>query len=40
MSNVLLLGGGTQGLAILRDLKIEGHKVIFLGEKYKIFLDI
>ena len=34
MSNVLLLGGGTQGLAILRDLKIEGHKVIFLGEKY------
>lgn len=34
MSNVLLLDGGTQGLAILRDLKKIGHKVIYLGEKY------
>lgn len=34
MSKVLLLGGGTQGLAILRDLKKAGHFVVFLGEKY------
>lgn len=33
MSNVLMLGAGTQGLAIVRDIKRAGHNVIMIGEK-------
>lgn len=33
MSNVLILGAGTQGLAIARDIKRAGHKVVMIGEK-------
>lgn len=34
MSNVLVLGCGTQGLAIIRDLKMAGHKVFLIGDKH------
>lgn len=34
MSTVLVLGCGTQGLAIVRDLKRVGHRVILIGEKH------
>lgn len=33
MANILILGCGTQGLAIVRDLHRSGHKVFLLGEK-------
>lgn len=33
MSKVLLLGCGTQGLAIAKDIKRAGHEVFVLGEK-------
>ncbi len=34
MCNVLVLGAGTQGLAIVRDLKKSGHRVILFGGKH------
>lgn len=34
MSNVLLLGCGTQGLAMAKDLKKSGHTVFLIGEKH------
>lgn len=34
MSKVLVLGCGTQGLIIVRDLKTAGHAVYLIGEKY------
>lgn len=34
MSNVLVLGCGTQGLAMVRDLKFCGHNVFLIGEKH------
>ena len=33
MSNILILGCGTQGLIMVRDLKKAGHKVYLIGEK-------
>lgn len=33
MSIVLILGCGTQGLAIIRNLKLAGHKTILIGER-------
>ena len=33
MSKVLVLGCGTQGLAIVKDLKLFGHEVCIIGEK-------
>ena len=34
MKNVLILGSGTQGLALIKDLKKAGHHVYYLGGKY------
>ena len=34
MSNVLILGCGTQGLAMAKDLKKAGHTVFLIGEKH------
>ena len=34
MANVLILGCGTQGLAIARDLKRAGHSTILMGERH------
>lgn len=34
MSKVLLLGCGTQGLAMVKDLKQTGHSVFLIGEKH------
>lgn len=34
MSNVIVLGGGTQGLALVRDLKKCGHRVIAFGSRH------
>ena len=34
MSNVLILGCGTQGLAIIRNIKKAGHKTILIGERH------
>lgn len=34
MSNVIVLGGGTQGLALIRDLKKNGHRVIAFGSRH------
>lgn len=34
MSNILILGCGTQGLAMLRDLKKAGHKTFLIGERH------
>lgn len=34
MCRVLILGCGTQGLAIVRDLKKVGHRVVLIGEKH------
>ena len=31
---ILVLGCGTQGLAIVRDLKQSGHEIVLLGEKH------
>lgn len=34
MSNILILGCGTQGLVMTRDIKKAGHKVFVLGERH------
>lgn len=34
MSNILVLGCGTQGLAMVRDIKKAGHSVFLIGEKH------
>lgn len=34
MSNVLVLGCGTQGLAIIKDLKKAGNRVFLIGERH------
>ena len=34
MSNILILGCGTQGLAIAKDIKKAGHAVFLIGEKH------
>ena len=34
MSNILILGCGTQGLAIAKDIKKAGHTVFLIGGKH------
>ena len=34
MSNILILGCGTQGLVMTRDIKKAGHKVLVIGERH------
>lgn len=34
MSNILILGCGTQGLVMTRDIKKAGHKVFLIGERH------
>lgn len=34
MSNILLLGSGTQGIALAKDIKVSGHRVLFIGERF------
>ncbi len=34
MSNILILGCGTQGLVMTRDIKKAGHKVVVIGDRH------
>lgn len=39
MANILILGCGTQGLVIIKDLKKAGHAVYLIGEKHNYASD-